>query len=406
VTRVVLYSDCPVYGGADRLVGYLLRHEALAPFSPLLVHRSNPDFDAGLAVAVPGLAASALRFPDRVEAVERLEAAGTPVPLLIAAKLAWRLFDALLFPVLVARLYVEFRALRADVVHVNDGGYPGALGCRAAVVAARLAGARAILVVHNQTRQVSLPRDLLDIPIDRLVSACAERAVTATERASASLAERLPRIPRLVIRDGVPAASASRPRAEARRELGLADGEVAWVTTALFEERKGHAVLVEAAALLAARGLPPHRFVLVGDGAERPRIEALARSRDLSGRFLFLGARADARDVAAAGDGFVLPSVHSEDMPLAILDAMALGRAVISTRLAGIPEEVEHGVTGLLAEPGDAAGLADALERLTKDAAARAAMGAAGLRRFGTHFELGAMARAYAELYRETAEKS
>jgi glycosyltransferase involved in cell wall biosynthesis len=160
-------------------------------------------------------------------------------------------------------------------------------------------------------------------------------------------------------------------------------------------------VLVEAAA-----SLPDARFVLVGDGASRARIKALVRSRGLEDRFLFLGMREDARDVVAAGDGFVLPSVHSEDMPLAILDAMAVGKPVVSTRLAGIPEEVEHGVTGLLAEPGDAKGLAAALSELSNDPARRAAMGAAGRNRFEAHFELGAMARAYASLYRELGEKS
>jgi hypothetical protein len=138
VSRVVLYSDCPVYGGADRLAGYLLRHPALAEFSPRLVHRSSPAFDAGLDEAVPGHGAVGLRFPCRVEAVERLEAAGASGAPLAAAKLLWRLADALLFPWLVLRLFVAFRELGAGVVHVNDGGYPGALGCRAEVVAARL----------------------------------------------------------------------------------------------------------------------------------------------------------------------------------------------------------------------------------------------------------------------------
>ncbi len=392
--RVAFYSDCPVFGGADRLVGYLLQDPALAPFAPVLVHRSHAGFDPGLHAAVPGARTVPLRFPDRVEAVERLEAAGVSGVRLAAAKALWRLLDLALFPLLVLRLFVEFRDLRADVVHVNDGGYPGALGCRAAVVAARLARARAVLVVHNQTRPLSLPRDIFEWPVDRLVSACADRLVTATERASASLNARLG-ASRLVVRDGVPAASASRPRADVRRELGLAEDEVVWVMTALFEERKGHAVLAKAAASV------PARFVFVGDGLERAKIEAAFGPHGL-----FLGYRADSRDIIAAGDGFVLPSIHSEDMPLAILDAMALGKPVVSTRLAGIPEEVEDGVTGLLAEPGDAEGLADALMRLTKDAPLRARMGEAGRRRFAEKFDVAAMAAAYAALYRELAEKS
>lgn len=392
--RVVFFSDCPVYGGADRLVGYLLQDPALAAFAPVLVHRSNPDFDSGLAAAVPGARAVPLRFPDRVDAVEKLEAAGVSGLRLAAAKVLWRLADILLFPFLVLRLFVEFRDLRADIVHVNNGGYPGALGCRAAVVAARLARARVVLVVHNQTRPLSFPRDLAEWPVDRLVSACADRLVTATERASASLGTRLSG-ERQVIRDGVPAASAARPRAEVRRELGLSEDEVVWVMTALFEERKGHAVLVKAAA-----GLPA-RFVFIGDGLERAKIEATFGERGL-----FLGYRADSRDIIAAGDAFVLPSIHSEDMPLAILDAMALGKPVVSTRLAGIPEEVEDCVTGLLAEPGDAKGLADALQKLTRDAGLRARMGEAGRRRFAATFDISAMAQGYATLYRELAQKS
>ena len=392
--RVVFYSDCPVYGGADRLVGYLLQDPELAAFEPVLVHRSNRDFDLGLAEAVPGARAVALRFPDRVDAVEQLAAAGVSGGRLAAAKALWRLADLVLFPYLVLRLFVEFRDLRANVVHVNNGGYPGALGCRAAVVAARLARARTVLAVHNQTRPFSFPRDLLEWPVDRLVSACADRLVTATERASESLGTRL-KGRRLVVRDGVPAASAARQRAEVRRELGLSESEVVWVMTALFEERKGHAVLVKAAKSV------PARFVFGGDGLERSKIEAAFGKHGL-----FLGYRADSRDIIAAGDAFVLPSIHSEDMPLAILDAMALGKPVVSTRLAGIPEEVEDGVTGLLAEPGDAKGLADALTRLTGDTALRARMGEAGRRRFAERFDITTMAHAYAALYRELAEKS
>lgn len=394
-----------MFGGADRLAVYLLAHPALAPFAPRLVHRSAVAFDSGLAAAHPELASVAVSFPDRVEKIERLEAEGASKAGVIAAKIFWRLAELALFPWEVARLAAAFRSLGATLVHVNNGGYPGALGCRAAVVAARLAGAQAVLVVHNQTRPSSLPRDLLEWPIDRLVAACARRFVTATRRASSSLAERgFPAAKLRIIRDGVPAPGAARSRFDVRRELGMSEEETAWCMTALFEPRKGHAVLVEAAARLHEDGHAP-RFVLIGDGAEKSRIEALVRERGLEGRFLFLGFREDSRDIVAACDGFVLPSIHSEDMPLAVLDAMALGRPVVSTRLAGIPEEVEHEVTGLLAEPGDARGLADALRLLTSEPALRARMGEAGRKRFDSNFEITAMARAYAGLYAELSQE-
>lgn len=396
--RLAVYSDCPVFGGADMVAANLLASRAVSErFETVFVHRSHPDFDEGASRRVPARVPRVpLAFPCRVHSLERLEAAWGDGPRLLAAKVLWRAADLLLFPWLVARLWVELRELRVDVLHVNDGGYPGALGCRAAVVAGRLAGARVLLAVHNQTRPRRLPAELLDVLVDPLVGACAGVVVTASTVAQDSLAARLPRGRMRVVPDGVPVPAAVRPAGELRRELGVAPEEPLFAMTAFFEERKGHRVLVEA---LRRLGAAAPRVALVGNGAELEPVRAAAAAAGVGRRLLFLGYRPDHADVLAACDGLVLPSVHSEDMPLVVLDAMALGKPVVSTRLAGIPAVVLDGETGLLAEPGDPAGLAEALGRLSADPALRRRLGEAGRRRFAERFDAERMAEGYARLY-------
>ncbi|MFA6030796.1 MAG: glycosyltransferase family 4 protein [Elusimicrobiota bacterium] len=395
---LVFYSDCPVFGGADMLVAHLLADPGIrSRFETAILHRSHPAFDEGAARFLPpGTRRIGVSLPDRVQSVQALEARWGRGARLSAAKILWRLFDALLFPYAVLRLWAVLRALRPAVVHVNDGGYPGALGCRAAVLAARLAGARVLLAVHNQTRPLSLPADLLDLLVDPFVGRAADLLVTASKTAQDSLAARLPRAKMRIVPDGVPVPRVARAAASVRAELGAAPGRTLFVTTAFFEPRKGHLVLVE-----AARRLPPGsaRFALIGSGPEEEAVRAAVRAAGLEESFVFLGYRPDHGELLAAADALVLPSVHSEDMPLVLLDAMALGKPVVSTRLAGIPAAVEDGVTGLLAEPGDPAGLAEALRRLCADAALRARLGEAGRRRFAERFEVSGMARAYAALY-------
>ena len=397
---LLFYSDCPVFGGADMLVAHMLNDAALVTsFETALVYRRNDAFESGVDRHIPkSVRRSSVEMPDRIQWIEALEPRWGAGLRLSLAKAALRTLDLLLFPFAVIRLSSEFRLYSPSVLHVNDGGYPGALGCRAAVVAGRLLGAKVVLAVHNQTRPVSLPADFMDLLVDPLVSRCADALVTASKLSQDSLAQRLPREKMRVILDGVPTPSGLRPATEVRRELGLAPTDTAFVMTAFFEPRKGHAVLIEAARLLMNTRL---KFVLIGSGPEEAAAKRAVADAGLNDSFMFLGYRPDHGDILNACDALVLPSIHSEDMPLVILDAMALGKPVISTLLAGIPDEVENGVSGMLSQPGDAAGLAAALKKMSEDAALRRAMGDAGRKRFAERFTASAMGRRYRDLYLE-----
>ncbi len=145
---------------------------------------------------------------------------------------------------------------------------------------------------------------------------------------------------------------------------------------------KDPVVLVEAVSRLKVG-----RVLIVGDGPLRRGVEEAIRRRRLNGRVRLLGFRDDVPDLLRASDVFVLSSWW-EGMPLAIIEAMLAGLPVVATAVGGIPELVEHGVTGLLIRVGDAGGLAQALARLVADDPLRRRMGEAGRRRALQSFNL------------------
>ncbi len=170
---------------------------------------------------------------------------------------------------------------------------------------------------------------------------------------------------------------------------------------------KGIDVLIEAVTQLAPRrDLADVRFVLVGGGADIPRYEALARERGVGERVQFTGFRPtdEVPTWMAACDLLVLPS-RSEGLPNVVLEAMGVGRAIVATRVGGLPDLIEEGGNGLLVPSESPAALASALARLLADGAERERMGErsrALLRQRGLTWE--ATAHRYDQLYRELAE--
>ena len=127
---------------------------------------------------------------------------------------------------------------------------------------------------------------------------------------------------------------------------------------ARLTHEKGIDRLIRAAPTVVAK-CPEVRFVIVGDGPERPLLEAEAGRLGVDAHFHFAGHRADVGELLPAFDLFVLPSLR-EGLPFAVLEAMSAGLPVVATRVGGVPEAVAEGVTGLLVPADDPDALADA----------------------------------------------
>jgi len=160
-------------------------------------------------------------------------------------------------------------------------------------------------------------------------------------------------------------------------------------------EFKGFHHLMQACAILRDREIP-FQCTIAGDGPWGERLSELRAGLKLTKQQVILAGRRSHEELKAElarSHVFALPSVvdskgASDILPTVIMEAMAAALPVVSTRLVGIPEMVEDGESGLLVEPGDEVGLADALARLAADPELRARYGAAGKRLAGERFEL------------------
>ncbi|MDP8905471.1 MAG: glycosyltransferase [Chloroflexota bacterium] len=168
-------------------------------------------------------------------------------------------------------------------------------------------------------------------------------------------------------------------------------------------EVKGHRYLIDALRDLESDGID-FQCQLVGDGPLRAQLEQRVADAGLADRVTFLGARdrSQVRALMAEADVLVVPSVPTaegrrEGIPVVLMEGMASGLPAIASRISGIPELVDDGVSGLLVAARDVAALADALRRLHGDVGLRRALGQAGRQKVVRQFDIRATARQLAD---------
>ena len=166
--------------------------------------------------------------------------------------------------------------------------------------------------------------------------------------------------------------------------------------------RKGHKVLLEALNLI--RGHLEHvRVCIVGDGEARGDLEHQARQLDLR-RVHFMGHRDDVENILSKSDIYVLPTT-SDTLPISVIEAMFAGKAIVTTRVGGIPELIRDQETGLLAEPGNARQLADCLLRLLQDRDLRRQLGRNAQQYARDHLTADKMALKIENVYRSVMDR-
>lgn len=338
-------------------------------------------------------------------AVARWRGSGVPVEVIGAAGEAE-----------LARQVAERLVLwQAQVLH-NHMYAAEIVGTRAALRLESLGRERPYVInhIHSSRRRGDADLaalDALDPAVDRLVAV--SRAIVA------KLAAERPRRPRVeLIPNGVDLrryhpAQVAAPLAA---ELGIPVDAPIVGCVARLEPEKGHASLLAAwPRVLAA--VPDARLLLVGEGScfEGLRSQARATGLLVSGdrkrtrspahrndRVIFSGHRGDMPAVTAGLDVSVLPSLR-EAQGLVVLEALATGRPIVASRVGGIPEMVEDGVSGLLVPPGDSDATAAAIIRILRDAPLARRLGQAGRRLVRRRFRADRMVAAVESIYEEGA---
>jgi glycosyltransferase involved in cell wall biosynthesis len=282
----------------------------------------------------------------------------------------------------LAQLVRLIRRERPAIVHTHTSK-AGVIGRLAAVIA------RVPAVIHQPHGHIfygyySPHRTAVFTALERQAARWTDRIITLTDRgAQEHLARGIGRAEQYVaVPSGVPIAelrAAAPARGEARPRLGLDPDAFVVVGLGRLVPIKGFDLLVRALPAVAAQ-IPSARVLLVGDGAERAPLEALAASKGVSERLRMTNETLDVASYLAAADVVAVPS-RNEGMGRVIVEAMALGLPVVATTVGGIPDVVTDGECGRLIEPEDVDALAAALIELGRDPALRRKLGEAAVRR-------------------------
>ena len=163
--------------------------------------------------------------------------------------------------------------------------------------------------------------------------------------------------------------------------------------------QKGLQYLLRAAPEVL-RETPNALFVFVGDGPERQALEAQAKCLGIEGSVCFLGVRQDIPELLSSMDVLAMPSLD-EGLPMALLEAMASGRAVVASTVGSIPRVIQDRVNGIMLSPGDVTGLTLALQDLLKSREFRVALGQKARETVESRFSAASMAKRYLEVYAE-----
>jgi glycosyltransferase involved in cell wall biosynthesis len=192
---------------------------------------------------------------------------------------------------------------------------------------------------------------------------------------------------------------ADESRGEVRRELGLSDGDLAYVTVARLVEQKGHRSLFEGFARVA-REIPAARLFVVGVGPLDAELRGRAQAVGLGERISFLGERTDVPRLLGGFDVFV-HAATIEALGVAVLEAMCAGLPTIGAHTDALPELIDHERTGWLVPQRDPDALAERMLGVARDRDGARAVAARGREKMQAHYDIRACARAYEALYEE-----
>jgi len=402
-SRILYYSDCPFFAGSENMIANFSASEGLrSDASILLLHRRNP-------VYTRGLRQRACFSMDEVYSLWLYHANPGMKYSKPIIRLIWRLLALvgrhLFFWADVVLLWRYIRRIRPDLVHINNGGLPGAMTCTAAALAARLCGVRSIVyVVNNLAVPYRSFSRFVDWPLERFLIASVSLFVNGSAYASLRLGQvlRIGKGHRLCLPNGIKPRVVTRSRAEVRAEWAISEECLVIGSIALLEWRKGHSILLDAFRRVIDK-LPSGKqvhLIIEGFGPEAENLHQQAKALGITDWVSFIGRAEYVFDCYQAFDIYAFSSLSNEDFPNVILESMSQGLPVVATRVAGVPEQIVDNESGLLVPPGDSESLAIALLKVILNGELRKCIGKEAKARFEKLFTHTVAVERYRDLYR------
>ena len=278
-----------------------------------------------------------------------------------------RLFHYVLFFKEVVQFALILKKVKPDIVHLNNGGYPGARSVRAAAVASKICKIdKIIMVVNNIAKPYSSLYRLVDYPLDKLVANSVTTFVTSSERAKNKLTEVLkPNSKVLKIQNVV-------KHVEIAKYTHASNDKINIVAVGNLEKRKGHLYLIEAISKIKIYEPEIYENVIVwimGSGKEKKYLEKTIEFLKIEEVVNLIPYESNLKyiNLISIAQLFVHPSIGYEDSPNVVTTALGLGKPIIATDVGGVGELVKDGINGSLIEPMNSDAIYHAIKSILKN---------------------------------------
>lgn len=406
--KIHYHSECSFFAGCENMLAVLFNSDELeAAYNISFSFVYSAEYASGYARRVHS---AVPLYPFYFFDVSDVSKLPRWIPLL-GRRILMRLVRMMVhWPLLAYEVFALtrlFHKIKPDILHINNGGYPAELSSRAAAIAGKIAAVpKIVMVVNNLATDYSRFYRLVDYPVDRVVVKSVDLFITGSKAAANQLQSvlALPAHKITSLHNGIPSRLSTEVLSETRARLGLSsfDGVIFGVV-ALLTPRKGHQVLFDAILNISKQssdGSNRFKVLIEGNGPLRDELVSFVNSHALNDYIEFVGDEKNIADFMTLLDGLILPSVADEDFPNVVLEAMGLAKPVIATRLAGVPEQVIDGETGLLVNPLNVEQLALAITELCNNAPLRMQMGNTAAHHFKKNFTAEIAVKNYLTLYK------
>jgi len=414
---ILFYSDCPFFAGCENmLANFFNNKEFRDSYDILFIYRWTPQYENGFKKRVPNQIENIpVRFYDQNDLNILLDS----IPLSIVRK-PLKFFvstliisDFIRYLLLLLHGITLFRIVwgkKHTILHVNNGGYPGAQSTISMVFAARLCGiTRIVYVVNNIAGGYHSLNRRFDYAFDRIVIRWVTVFVTGSLYAGNALKNNL-KVPSYKIQcipNGIAPRKVTETREQVIQRLRLPYNRLILSVIANLEERKGHIFLLK--GLKQLKDMYPNISmpvcVIEGKGPTEEILKTFVDKNNLKTDVLFIAHEEQIFNLISASDCIILPSVKDEDFPNVILESMSLGKAIIASNFSGIPEQIEHMKSGFLVKPGDVSELAFAIKFMLDHPEMRNLFGENAKIRFEELFKDKIAINHYTEIYSKLLEE-
>lgn len=398
---IYYYSDCPFFAGCENMIANFLNEDVLnSKYNLRLVYKYSKEYQNGLAkrifsnldCIIPVSLLSQINYNSRFKFIK------------LFFKAIYIPYKYLTIFINTVILYNVFKREKIDLLHINNGGYPGAISCYSAVFAARLLGIKKIVyVVNNLTQPYNNIARYLDKPIDLLVVRYVNKFITSSLSAGKVLVDTLniPITNYITINNGISIREITINKNDFKSAYNIPKDKIIFSTIANFEIRKGHKYLLEAIHLISIdKQLSDNiHFLLEGDGPEKKSILDYISQHNLEDKIQILDNVKDIYNLYNITDVLILPSIDNEDFPNVILEAMSIGIPVIGTNIAGIPEQIDSMSTGIVIKPKCAIELKNAIMKICNNTSLLERFSNNAIEKFTTMYNKNIALEKYHKLY-------